>query len=67
MAGSHFAHILAQATATEPWLEKDAAIRGRIGRARRERRPLPEPGTTCTVRSHVACEPGLAGVRSRIG
>ena len=50
MAGSHFAHILAQATATEPWLEKDAAIRGRIGRARRVQRPVARLRIRCQTR-----------------
>jgi hypothetical protein len=54
MAGSRFAHILAQATATEPWLEKDAAIRRRIGRARRTQRPIARPRIRCQDRERRA-------------
>jgi hypothetical protein len=54
MAGSRFAHILAQATATEPWLEKDAAVRGRIGQARRAQRPLVRRRIRCQTRERRA-------------
>jgi Phage integrase family len=49
LAGSRFAHILAQATATEPWLEKDAAIRGRIGWTRRTQRSVARPASVARI------------------
>jgi integrase len=50
IAGSRFAHILAQATATEPRLQRDAAIRGRTGRARRAHRPIVRRRIRCQTR-----------------
>jgi integrase len=48
MAGSRFAHILAEATAAEPWLKENAATRAWLARAPRSRRPV--------VRSRIRCQ-----------
>jgi integrase len=50
MADSRFAHILAEATATEPRLNEDALICGRIGRARRAQHPAAHPRIRCQTR-----------------
>jgi integrase len=48
MAGSRFAHILAEAAASDRWLKENAATRGRIGLAGRAQRPI--------VRRHIRCQ-----------
>jgi integrase len=50
MAGSRFAHILAQATATAPSLKEDARRRARIGRAGRAQHPAVRPRIRCQTR-----------------
>jgi integrase len=50
MADSRFAHILAEATATEPSLKEDARRRGRIDRAGRAQHPAARPHIRCQTR-----------------
>ena len=64
MAGSRFAHILAQATATEPWLEKETASRGRIGRARRAQGPVARPASVARHANAAVLDRDLTNARS---
>jgi integrase len=54
MAESRFAHILAEATASEPWRTEDAAIRARMRRAPRARRPIGRRRIRCQTRERRA-------------
>jgi hypothetical protein len=53
MAASRFAHILAEATATQPTL-REAATRRRIGLARRAQRPIVRRRIRCQTRERRA-------------